>query len=194
MKRSTIILDMDNTLLENVDYSPNTDHMYDYNTIFLSRNGTSERDRNNNTAYFLILRSGVEQFLRILPYRFSQIFIWSAGKCNYVETTCYHLFSEVGYLPNGILTRDDCIPHKNWFHKPIAKVVKEYNADPRKTFLIDDSSLILEMNKEYKDNCIVVPRFFAKNGQDNVLHTLTDWVISLPEGSDSYVDHLKPIF
>jgi len=186
MEKSTIILDMDNTLLENIEYSPDEEKKYPECLKIFSRNEKSN-------YYIIVPREGVSEFLSILPSRFSQIIIWSAGTRHYVEETCYRLFSSVGYIPTAILTRPDCVKDDKHYTKPLKKIMEDFDADPEKTFLLDDSSFLEKGNEKWKKNCFQVPRFFAQNGKDDVLPKLTKWIQNLPVES-SYLSLPRPTF
>lgn len=194
MKKSTIVLDMDNTLLENVSIFNSPFMENDIVEDFTKGNIVIHRDKYKQQSYYSSLRKDVDKFLSLLPTRFNQVIIWSAGTCNYVESTCYKLFLPIGYLPTAILTREDCLTDKGVYYKPLNKIFKEYDADPLRTFLIDDSSSIFKHNEEWKDNIIQIPRYFLKNDSkdDDTMLSLIRWLNIIPATGNNYIRYPKP--
>lgn len=170
-KLSTVVLDLDNTLIftafdgevlpstlpaaltncpaEVASAIINDQRPYDYSFF------VNDPHFHNYFGYF---RPGMLDFLRLLPDYFEQIIVWSAGTTDYVDYICYFIFSQVGYVPNVILARDDCVKLPNGkFSKPLLRIFADYNADPNRTYLIDDSKFSMQPNRDCNCKLVTVP-------------------------------------
>lgn len=183
MSKSTIVLDVDQTLIHSKESEiENPDYVF-----YVWGNS-------NPHIFYGRYRNGINEFLNVINKKFDQVIVWSAGDYSYVSEMCWAIFNQVGYVPNAIHSRDFCRLESNnkgqkIYVKPISQIFEKYNADPKRTFLVDDCKT--SFNSEKEKNDIHIP-IFDMDKNDNVLLELTSWMDRL-NGND-YLKYQKPIF
>ena len=180
--KSTIVLDLDHTLVHSTSKRR---EITDY-SFFV-------HDGNKGFEYYGKIRPGTQAFLSVLKDKFEQIIVWSAGTKEYVDLISLALFAPVGYVPTAILSRKYCEQAKintdTCYKKPLKKIFAEYDADPFRTILVDDSSISMLENSN--ENTVLIPAFYHDK-KDNILLEMTKWISKL-EGED-YTIFRKPKF
>ena len=110
-KISTIILDLDHTLIHSVKVHPFFDH-----DEYCGGNGVLLEC----CEYICFKRPYVEEFLRSCFNKHHKVVLWSAGTKEYVLEIAYKLFSD--YEFDLILTRENCVDYQKDFDEPFVKM------------------------------------------------------------------------
>jgi len=118
-----------------------------------------------------IERPGLREFLKYAFENFN-VYIWSAGVKDYVNSMCYHIFHKNNYnIPKDIWNQSNCVKstlENIKFHKPISKHI---DLDPKNTLILDDRK---ENFHENIDNGILIPRWRPGDGKKPNINELLD--------------------
>ena len=159
----TIVLDLDNTLIYSRSPSEKPKGI-----------SSPKRIRYFSTlGYDVAMRPGLIPFLNFIKKRFSKIIVWSAGTRKYVNCIVDNIFEKVGYRPDAILAREDCVQLKEnqVYTKPLYKIVEMGHAKSLdNVVLLDDLATNFAPNPS---NGIHIPSF--EGDEDNSLIKLMDW-------------------
>ena len=172
----TIVLDLDNTLIYSRSPSEKPKGVASPKRIrYFSALG-----------YDVAMRPGLVAFLNFIRKRFNKVIVWSAGTEKYVNSIVDNIFSKVGYRPDAILSRGDCVQMKEEqvYTKPLYKLVEMgYVKSLDNVVLLDDLATNFAPNPS---NGIHIPSF--EGSEDNHLIKLMDWLNSRPNVT---VDEIK---
>lgn len=154
---STIILDLDHTLIHSIrlTYTLKEDH-YD-NTQCLKFN-------TNSDEYITFKRSYANEFLRYCFNKYDNVVIWSAGTSDYVHEILHKLFGE--YVFDLILTRDHCVDFMKDFNQNRIKIL--FNEcgirifDDEHTSIFIDDKVDRIQNRPRNLKLIEAPPFHSK--------------------------------
>lgn len=125
-----------------------------------------------------------DKFLKSCFDIFDVVGIWSAGIEPYVNEISYEIFSNRGFVPDFVWSKEDCV---QTFHeesnrpvrqKPLSKIYSEIgNIDPKRTIIFDDNISVCDQDSL---NHFVVPPW---NGNletmhvpDNCLLLISEWI------------------
>lgn len=158
----TIVLDLDNTLICTYD---KREHYNKLQTVTNPRN-VQIKDRiytfeypegNEVTKVWGVKRPYLRDFIYFCFCYFKNIYVWSAGKREYVNKIVKEIFMEFR-SPDVILAQEDCQPgdDKNPFYKPLSKLCRQYNLDISKTYILDDNRGTFVFNEM---NAINIPNY-----------------------------------
>ena len=160
---NTIVLDLDNTLIYSRSPSEKPKGI-----------ASPKRIRYFSTlGYDVAMRPGLIAFLNFIRKRFTKVIVWSAGTRKYVNSIVENIFSKAGYMPDAVLTRDDCeqLKEEQVYTKPLYKLVEMGHVKS-----LDDVVLVDDLATNFApnpSNGIHIPAF--EGNEDNYLVKLMDW-------------------
>lgn len=185
-RKSTIILDMDETLV----------HTYHDSMIWKKVKSTttnyelfhpkgrlplcySSIDDDGYCTMWGMYRPGLWEFLIYLEKTFDNVVIWSAGTEDYVNEIIEGIYNHLERkLPNLILTRKHCRIENGQFHKPVIDVkhfteLEELNIDyhPSRTLIVDDREWTFQNNE---NNGILIPPYNPEDPDNSYDYRVED--------------------
>lgn len=103
-----------------------------------------------NDEYIALERPYLRPFLDWAFNQFQHVVIWSAGRKDYVEAVCQHLFPAGTPQPCVVYHWDHCLQEGDNFSKPLDHLRRERHLtiDPRRRLLVDDRPGNFKYNPE----------------------------------------------
>jgi len=203
LSRHSIVLDIDETLIHAVeDMSPfhklgflTNPQLFDLRyRVFLLNLDTTPRRYLSPPSIWGITRPGLNDFLSFVDAYFQYVFVWSAGKYDYVHRACEQIF-KYHRKPDAILTWDDCQKHNNSYSKPLVDIVNNVPGMNLDNMLILDDRVENFRYNPY--NGILIPAYRPQLTAesiiqpDNALNKFTNWLLR-PEVM--YSTNLQTVF
>lgn len=171
LTKFSIVLDVDDTLvffqnhvedmpteLQNLEDEELQDRIY-YITIY---NDESDEGPTGDYKCYGFKRPDLKEFLEFCRLYFENVCVWSAGKYDYVHSTCDAIFAED---PDLIFTRKNCktVEKRNGTHEYYKGLKQIYKSKKMKgkmnekmTFVVDDIQGTFQKNPE---NAILIPKY-----------------------------------
>lgn len=126
-----------------------------------------------------ITRPHLKKFLIKCLGIFKGVYVWSAGKKEYVDMIVDHIFEDLD-RPEIIFTNDETKEKDGKVLKPLQIMFKKYpHLTPQNTFMLDDNIYAVRDNK---DNAILLPAYKPQmtleslSMNDNTLLQILKWL------------------
>lgn len=118
----------------------------------------------------IVMRPGLNAFLKTVRQIFDKIVVWSAGTREYVDAIVAYIFGQAGYKPDLVWARENCdelVPDKLYTKPLINLVTAGIISKIAEAVIIDDMKTSVSNNI---DNAVIIPQFEGK--YDDHLYTL----------------------
>jgi Dullard-like phosphatase family protein len=151
--RVSIILDLDNTLLNSSTMAPST---YDFTFDFI--------DLDRSVKVYTTLRPFLQEFLNELQ-SFSDLYLFTAGTSDYAHQIVRYI-DPFGVIFRGVFTRDDCTM------VGFSRFIKHYEkcgTNMERTLIVDDNPLYF---KKWKQNGVAIQPFVGQRNDVELFRVL----------------------